>query len=91
MGVDYLHIRADGRIQLHIHAEIRTEDGEGIALSADGVATPDEKAPGIFQLRENVTLTTSSPKYSWVNRLQMWGQETFDPINSEVKIKAHSA
>jgi hypothetical protein len=36
-GVDYLHIRADGRSQLHIHAEITTEDGKKIALAADGV------------------------------------------------------
>ena len=26
-GVDYLHLRADGRFQLHIHAEITTDDG----------------------------------------------------------------
>jgi hypothetical protein len=26
-GVDYLHIRADGRCQPNIHAEITTEDG----------------------------------------------------------------
>ena len=29
-GVDYLHIRADGRCQLNIHAEITTEDGKKI-------------------------------------------------------------
>ena len=27
-GVDYLHIRADGRAQLNIHAEITTDDGK---------------------------------------------------------------
>ena len=35
---DYIHIRPDGRVQLHIHAEITTEDGKKIALYADGVA-----------------------------------------------------
>ena len=35
-GVDYLHIRADGRCQLNIHAEITTEDGKKISLAADG-------------------------------------------------------
>ena len=29
-GVDYLHVRADGRFQLHIHAEVTTEDGATI-------------------------------------------------------------
>ena len=26
--VDYIHVRSDGRIQLHIHGEITTDDGE---------------------------------------------------------------
>jgi hypothetical protein len=30
-GVDYLYVRADGRAQFHIHAEITTEDGKKIA------------------------------------------------------------
>ena len=33
-GVDYLRIRADGRFQLHIHAEITADDGQKIALHA---------------------------------------------------------
>jgi hypothetical protein len=37
---DYIHIRPDGRVQLHIHAQITTEDGKKIALYADGVAQP---------------------------------------------------
>ena len=57
-GVDYLHIRADGRCQLNIHPEITTEDGKKIALAADGVAIREEGSP-VFQLRENVTLTTN--------------------------------
>lgn len=36
-GVDYLRIRADGRFELHIHAEITADDGQKIALHADGV------------------------------------------------------
>jgi hypothetical protein len=67
-GVDYINIRADGRVELHIHGEITTNDNQKIALFADGVATPQEGSP-ILQLRENVTLTTSSPAYAWVNAL----------------------
>jgi len=89
-GVDYLNIRADGHAQLHIHAEITAEDGEKIALFADGVAIP-EKGTRIFELRENVTLTTASPKYSWINKLQVWGQGTFDPVKGEVKINGYNA
>jgi len=89
-GVDYSQIRADGRVQLHIHAEITTEDGEKIALFADGVATPEE-GTSVLQLRENVTLSTSSPAYSWVNQLQVWGQGTVDPAKGEVNVKGYAA
>lgn len=88
-GVDYLHVRADGRIQLHIHAELTTEDGEKIALFADGVATP-EQGTAVMQLRENVTLTTSSPAYTWVNPLQVWAQGTVDSAKGEVNIKGYA-
>jgi len=68
---DHIHIRPDGRVQLHIHAEITTEDGKKIALYADGVAHFTE-GPPVGDLRENVTMTTSEPDYAWVNSLQIW-------------------
>lgn len=85
-GVDYLHMRADGRAQLHIHAEITTDDGKKIALAADGVALGE---PPVLQLRENVTLTTSHPEYSWVNAIQVWAPGTVDLAKGEVRIKAY--
>jgi uncharacterized protein DUF3237 len=48
---DYIHVRPDGRVQLHIHAEITTEDGKKIALYADGVAHFTE-GPPVGDLRE---------------------------------------
>ena len=88
-GVDYLHIRADGRVQLDIHAEITTEDGGKIALAADGVGIPEEGSP-IFQLRENVTLTTNHAEHSWVNPIQVWGVGTVDVSKGEVRIKGYA-
>ena len=35
-GVDYLRMRADGRVDLDIRGTIETEDGRRIALSASG-------------------------------------------------------
>lgn len=90
VGVDYMQVRADGRFQLHIHGEITTEDGEKIALFADGVASPREGSP-IVDLRENVTLSTSSKAYSWVNNLQIWGVGTADLAEQVVNIKGYSA
>jgi hypothetical protein len=90
VGVDYLNVRADGRFQLHIHGELTTEDGEKIALFADGVSIPREGS-SIIDLRENVTLTTSSKAYAWVNNLQVWGQGTVDLAKQEAYVKGYSA
>jgi hypothetical protein len=89
-GVDYLRIRADGRFDLHIHAEITTDDGQKISLYADGVALPQPGSP-IAGLRENVTLFTSSKTYSWVNGLQVWATGTVDLAERVVRIKGYSA
>lgn len=89
-GVDYLQIRSDGRFQLHIHAEITTDDGEKIAVFADGVALPREGS-SIADLRENVTLSTSSKDYAWVNTLQVWAIGTVDLAEQVVQIKGYSA
>ncbi|MGA2476173.1 MAG: DUF3237 family protein [Terriglobia bacterium] len=89
-GVDYLHIRADGRCQLNIHAEITTADGKKIALAADGVAIPEKGSP-VFQLRENVTLTTNHPEYSWLNPIQVWAPGTVDVSKGEIRIKGYAA
>ena len=88
-GVDYLHIRADGRVQLDIHAEIATEDGKNIALAADGVGIQEAGSP-VFQLRENVTLTSNHPEYSWVNPLQIWAPGTVDMAKGEIRIKGYA-
>jgi len=89
-GVDYLRVRADGRFELHIHAEITTEDGHKISLHADGVAMPKQGSP-IAGLRENVTLLTSSKAYAWVNALQVWATGTVDLGEQVVHLKGYSA
>jgi hypothetical protein len=87
-GIDYLHVRPDGRGQLHIHGEITTEDGKKIALTADGVAIFKE-GPPIGDLRENATLTTSESDYAWVNPLQIWAPGTVDLAKGEVHIRGY--
>jgi hypothetical protein len=89
-GVDYLRVRADGRFELHIHAEITTDDGQKISLYSDGVALPQKDSP-IAGLRENVTLFTASKGYSWVNALQVWGTGTVDLAEQVIRIKGYSA
>lgn len=67
-----------------------TEDGEKIAFFADGVAKR-EGTTLIYQLTENATLTTASPKYSWVNPLQVWGQGTYDAAKQELSVAMYAA
>jgi hypothetical protein len=44
-GVDYLRMRADGRIDLDIRGTIETDDGFRIGLSADGAAVMRQGEP----------------------------------------------
>ncbi len=90
VGVDYIHVRADGRFQLHIHAAITTDDGATIALFGDGVASPREGS-ALVDLRENVTLTTSFSAYAWVNQLQVWALGTVDLEKQEITLKGYAA
>ena len=87
-GVDYLNIRADGRMELDIRAELTTPDGEKIALAAGGVAIPQ---PGTTEslLRENVRLTTASPKYAWLNRLEIWAIGRADVGTGAIHVRGY--
>jgi hypothetical protein len=84
-----MNIRPDGRVQLHIHAEITTEDGKKIALYADGVAHFTE-GPSVSDLRENLILTTAEPDYAWVNPLQIWARGTVDLAEGEAHVTGYA-
>ena len=88
-GIDYAHARADGRVDLHIHASLTTEDGARIAFFADGVAMPGPN--GVWQLRENCRFLTSFADYRWLNGIQAWGIGTVDLGRGEVRIKVFAA
>jgi len=70
-GVDYLSIRADGRLDLDTRATIETTDGRRIALSADGTGTPRAGEP-VADLFENVRFITAAD-YMWLHARQTWG------------------
>jgi Protein of unknown function (DUF3237) len=86
---DYVHVRPDGRVQLHIHAEITTEDGKKIALYADGAASFGH-GPPMGDLRENVTLTTAEPDYAWVNSLRISARGTVDLEQGEAHVTGYA-
>lgn len=87
-GVDYLRARADGRMDLDIRATIETDDGQRIALSADGVGVPRAAEP-IADLCENVSLTTASADHAWVNKCQIWGVGTVNFATGKIHIDAY--
>lgn len=84
--VDFVYFRADGRVELNIHAEITHDDSAKIALAARGVASGE---PPVFQLRQNATLLTSHPQHSWVNMLQVWALGTVDLSHGQVRVTGY--
>ncbi len=92
-GVDHLTVRADGRFQLDMQANITTDDGEKIAVHEDGILiapAPDDESR-IAQLRLNLEFTTIAPKYDWINFVQGWGRGTVDWNTGQVEMQVFAA
>lgn len=87
-GIDYLRIRADGRVDLDIRAILETEDSYRIALSADGVGVSRAAEP-IADLSENISLSTAAEDYVWVNTRQIWGYGTVNFATGKIHIDAY--
>lgn len=92
-GVDHLTVRADGRFQLDMQAQITTDDGQKIAVHEDGVLIapdPDDESR-IAQLRLNLEFTAFSAKYAWINYVQGWGRGTVDWNTGQVEMQVYAA
>ena len=63
-------------------------EGGHSGTGIDGVALGETPA---FRLRENATLTTSHPEYSWVNALQIWTLGTVDLQKGEIRVRGYAA
>jgi peroxiredoxin len=88
-GVDYLDIRADGRAEVHIHAEIVTESGQNVALEAGGVAIRQD-GTSLMELREHVSLRSNHAELAWVNGLEIWARGVVDVASGQVRLRAFS-
>ncbi|HUE25444.1 MAG TPA: DUF3237 family protein [Solirubrobacteraceae bacterium] len=88
-GVDYIYFRADGRADLHVHAEITTEDGKKLALEAGGVAIGQPGSP-LFQLREHVSLISNHPELAWVNPIEVWARGVVDVSTGQVRVRGYA-
>lgn len=87
-GVDYLRVRADGRMELDLHLTIETDDGRRIALSGDGQAAPRNGEP-ILDIFANIRLSTASKEYTWVNERQIWSVGTASLVTGKLHIEAY--
>lgn len=83
-GVDYVRVRADGRMELDLHLIIETDDGHRIALSGDGQAASRPGEP-VLDIFANVCLSTASKDYAWVNERQIWGVGTANLATGKVR------
>ena len=87
-GTDYLYVRPDGLFQLHLHAQVTTEDGTHLAMSSEGVSLQVE-GEKLTQLRAAISLFTASRTYSWLNQLRLWAIGTLDPARGKAVIRAY--
>jgi hypothetical protein len=89
VGVDYLRFRADGRADLHIHAQITTTAGDNLALEAGGVATP-EAGTSLYQLREHVALMSNHEALLWLNAVEIWATGVVDVSTGSVMVRGYA-
>lgn len=87
-GTDYLYIRADGRVQLHIHACFTTADEACIALFAEAAGTRHDETQKLY-VRENVVMYSAFANYTWVNSLAVWSEVVINPFAKEISVKAY--
>jgi hypothetical protein len=86
-GVDYLRVRADGRMELDLHVTIETDDGYRIALSGDGQAALRSAEPTL-DIFANIRLSTATKEYAWVNERQIWSVGTASLATRKLHVEA---
>jgi hypothetical protein len=87
-GIDYLLVRADGRRDLDLRATIETDDGNRIALSAEGTATVRNGEP-IVDLSVKIHLITASAAYAWINARPAWGAGYANLATGKIHLDAY--
>lgn len=86
-GIDYLYVRSDGKFELNIQASILTDDGVMIHVQESGVSKPADD--GTAKLNLNLSFSTNSHKYEWLNQKQVWGIGVVDMIEGSVSMKCY--
>lgn len=87
-AIDYLNVRADGRMELDLRGTLTTPDGARIAFAAGGVCLPDPDSTRSL-LRENVRLTTAHPDYAWLGTREIWAVGHADLASATVHLRGY--
>lgn len=87
-GIDYVRMRADGRIELDLHVTVETDDGQRIALAGDGQAVPRDGEP-MLDIYANIRLTSAAKEYAWVNAAQVWAVGTASMDTGKIHVEAY--
>jgi hypothetical protein len=84
-GVDYLRIRADGLMELQIHAAMRTADGASISVLSGGLARAAADGASL-ELREHVSFATAVSEYTWLNVLPVWAVGEVNLASGDIRV-----
>jgi hypothetical protein len=87
-GIDYLRVRADGRRELDLRTTVETDDGNRIALWAQGTARPRAGEP-IVDLSVKIHLLTAAAGYEWLNARPAWGAGYANLATGKIHIDAY--
>ena len=81
-GVDYLTVRADGRLFLDLYAEITTVDDARIFVKESGINVHG-------QLSLTMDFHTNDERYVWMNQEHIWATGDVSFEQGSVRIKAY--
>jgi hypothetical protein len=88
-GIDYLYVRPDGRMELHIHGVITTEDEARVSFSALGACMLNDN--GTARLSEYMTMHTCFEQYTWVNQTALRAVGLVDLAAASISLQVYAA
>lgn len=86
--VDYVNMRADGRLDLNVRCVLTTNDGARISQHITGVLQP---SPVGFNLQENIYSFTSDARYKYLNTKQLWAVGTVNLGTAKLDVRIYDA
>lgn len=90
VGTDHLYLRADGRMELHVHGRVTTPGGVNVAFLSEAAHPMKAGDPALANVLARVSLYCASPDYAWVNALAPWSIGTIDSATGTIRQKLYT-